>query len=538
MYVPSRDDGRGGKLTWAAAGLPSSASWGKHIGAGRVQQPGRNGVVASGPGAVARPGKPPAVVSLTKNPAAFPLPTPSPLPITIVKEKRKANAASAQANAAGVTATAMARGRSTDSAQSGSGTTSSAQTSPKKRGTNLPTTAATPSKVATGSGQAAVLAPPPGLATTAATPSKAAGKKAAVPPPTVPEPDDLPETTSNESEAGPSSSSPAPQTPSASNGDALYPPPPLTADPIFLHTPYEEPHLELFPMSDPDFQYSLDLDDEEIRRYASEAGGYTPSPFDKMLVGLAELGVLARDVDVLDEIAGAHAGKRISWHGNFQPFDANPLEALKANDTGSGMTDSDHAQMYGQQSYGAGPSSRRTSVDHDGPRTASRFDFARPPSAGASSVMSARTSMTNMHSSPFAILQRRTQMAEEMGAMSPQYQLHLQQQQQLQQQEQQRQQQHQQQLQQVLQQQLRSTGTFSAPPGFGNMVPQEQHSNQGDMGSWAAESSNMASASNARQSPSYGKMTSRDGRQYGMGGKRAPDMDDYDPGKFARHVWK
>lgn len=230
----------------------------------------------------------------------------------------------------------MARARSTDSSQSA--TTSSNQASPKKKATALPTI-----KTAVPPAEPPALAPPPGLS---APPVEK--------PTTLDDADLLADSLSAESEAGPSIASPAPQTP-ARSGD--QPPAPLTSDPIFLHSPYEEPRLSYFPTSDPAFAFSLGLDDHEIRIY-QEAVGYQPSPFSKTLIGLAELGVLAPEIPDIPRTPPGFSG----FTGSFQPFDSNDTESLHHDE--------------------AGPS--RTLEGQDGPRTTSRFDFARPNSGLAS----------------------------------------------------------------------------------------------------------------------------------------------------------
>lgn len=227
----------------------------------------------------------------------------------------------------------MGRGRSSDSTQSA--TTSSNQASPKKRTSALPSTSVS-NKVAP-QPTAPPIAPPPGLADKPTDDG-----------------DILTDSLSAESEAGPSTASPPPQTP-ARSGEQL--PPPFTADPIFLHSPYEEPQLSYFPASDPAFAFYLGMDETEVRQH-QEAIGYQPSPFDKTLIGLAELGVLAPELPPLPpRTPPGMAG----WTGSFQPFDADNL------DFGEGD---------------AGPS-RLLGEAQDGPRTTSRFDFARPNSGMA-----------------------------------------------------------------------------------------------------------------------------------------------------------
>lgn len=314
-------------LTGLATGLPSSANWGKNIGAGRT--PARGSTPA------ARTIKSALIPLNIKNNAAFPLPTPSPIPITLAKEKRK-------------TATAMSRGKSSDSAQSG--TTSSAQASPKKKSSTLPNVVAT----ASASADSGPVGPPPGLST--ATGSAGEPSRPRQPPtPAQSNGEALAESTSAESEAGPSTASPAPQTPARLNDL----PPPLTSEPIILHSPYEEPRIAYFPASDPGFAFVLDIDESELARHRAAAGGYQPSPFSKTLLGLAELGVLAPEIPQLSsQPPGLHG-----FSGSFQPFDAT-LDADQLNG-GDGDRDGDAA------------SDDREEEGLDGPRTTSRFEFAR-----------------------------------------------------------------------------------------------------------------------------------------------------------------
>ncbi len=177
---------------------------------------------------------------------------------------------------------------------------------------------------------------------------------------------------SAESEAGPSSGSPAPQTPARHSGTFL--PPPLTAEPIFVHSPYEEPRIYPFPISDPGFAFVLGLDEDEVQRQQAQAGGYQPSPFSKTLVGLAELGVLSPEIP---DFAVLQSGPQTSsFTGTFQPFDSGEESLL------------DNAET-------AGPSRPKGAGQQDGPRTTSRFDFARNASPA-----------TSRNHSPFASMRR------------------------------------------------------------------------------------------------------------------------------------
>lgn len=171
------------------------------------------------------------------------------------------------------------------------------------------------------------------------------------------------ESTSADSEAGPSSTSPTPQTPAQSTDTPL--PAPLTSDPIFLHSPYEDPEIYNFPpTTDPDFEFVLAHEVEQAQHGMTP---FTPAPFSKTLVGLAELGVLSPDLPNLATPSRSHR----TFSTNFQPFD---LSAAMLQDDGDAPV--------------AGPSrSRDTQARHqraddemieaEPPRTTSRFDFAR-----------------------------------------------------------------------------------------------------------------------------------------------------------------
>jgi hypothetical protein len=168
---------------------------------------------------------------------------------------------------------------------------------------------------------------------------------------------------SADSEAGPSSVSPAPQTPTVTDG----PPPPLTSEPYVIHSPYEEPRIFMFPASDPGFAFVLGLDDGEIRRQAAEAG-YQPSPFSKTLVDLAELGVLAPELPDLSSQGSLEVN---TFSGTFQPFgspDGDSDLDFTSNEAGPSRVKMEDFQME----------------EREGPRTTSRFDFARSGSSAAS----------------------------------------------------------------------------------------------------------------------------------------------------------
>jgi len=160
------------------------------------------------------------------------------------------------------------------------------------------------------------------------------------------------ESISADSEAGPSSASPAPQTPSVAADNAL--PAPLRSDPIIVHSPYDEPEIYTFPTSDPDFEFVLGLDTNETYDYQAPNSPFTPTPFSKTLVGLAELGIWSPTLPVVD------SPRQGMFRSTFQPFDMN-------NDTPTAI---------------AGPSRARPETppreeEEEAPRTTSRFDFAR-----------------------------------------------------------------------------------------------------------------------------------------------------------------
>ncbi|WWD16013.1 hypothetical protein CI109_100438 [Kwoniella shandongensis] len=321
---PSAEDVNGSSST----GLPSGASWGKGVGTKGVARP-------PPPSAISRPTKIGNLVPLGKNNSAFPLPTPSPtIPITIKEKKERKSGASA-----------MARGRSTDSAQSA--TTSSNQTSPKKKPSALlPVTSV--KSVPAPSGPA----PPPGIPTSAPSSSTA--------PTSEPADESVDERFSADSDAGPSSSSPAPQTPARTTED--IPPAPLSSEPILIHSPYPEPVIFSFPAHDKDFAFVLGLDDGELQLRQAQAEGYEPSPFSKTLEGLAELGVHAPEVPDLFTAPASPLGS-MQYTGLFRPFEADDNSPALSDNT-------------------PGPS-RSREEDHNAQRTESRFGFARTNSASA-----------------------------------------------------------------------------------------------------------------------------------------------------------
>ncbi|OCF36503.1 CCR4-NOT transcription complex subunit 4 [Kwoniella heveanensis BCC8398] len=351
---PSSEDVNG-----SSSGLPSAASWGKNITV-KTRAPAAS--------AIARPTKIGGnLVPLGKNNAAFPLPSPAPTIPIIIKEKKEKRSA------------ALARTKSTDSTQSGN--TTSAHTSPKKKPITLPMTPAststsTPDVVSSNTKPASTTTapppPPPGLSATpqsvAALPSASSAAPSDPPAPSAPSPparasapvpesiDDSPdERFSADSDAGPSSSSPAPQTPARSTDD--IPPAPLSSEPILIHSPYPEPVIFSFPAHDKDFAFVLGLDEKELQRRQEQAEGYEPSPFSKTLEELAELGVHAPELPDLFADSPVPSG----YHGLFRPFDL-------VDEVSPSTTDST-----------PGPS--RSRDDHNAQRTESRFGFARPSSA-------------------------------------------------------------------------------------------------------------------------------------------------------------
>lgn len=246
----------------------------------------------------------------------------------------------------------MARGKSSDSTPSTN--PPSTQASPKKKPISLSTSTSTKSVPAPPPG----IAPPPGLAQIATPVEKEkAPATATAPPVAAPAPeveDTMPEESiSADSEAGPSSASPAPQTPSVATDSAL--PAPLRSDPIIVHSPYDEPEIYTFPASDPDFEFVLGLDTNETYDYQAPNSPFTPTPFSKTLVGLAELGIWSPTLPVVD------SPRQPMFRSSFQPFDMN-------SDTPTAV---------------AGPSRTRPETpppveeEEEQPRTTSRFDFAR-----------------------------------------------------------------------------------------------------------------------------------------------------------------
>jgi CCR4-NOT transcription complex subunit 4 len=195
---------------------------------------------------------------------------------------------------------------------------------------------------------------------------------------------------SADSEAGPSSASPAPQTPSVAADTAL--PAPLRSDPIIVHSPYDEPEIYTFPTSDPDFEFVLGLDTNDEYDYQAPNSPFTPTPFSKTLVGLAELGIWSPTLPVVDNSA-----RQGMFRSTFQPFDLS-------NDTPTAV---------------AGPSRTRPETppreqEEEQPRTTSRFDFARQalPQQAPQSPYS-----TSRGQSPFAI--RRSHLENDWAPPTP-----------------------------------------------------------------------------------------------------------------------
>jgi CCR4-NOT transcription complex subunit 4 len=96
-----------------------------------------------------------------------------------------------------------------------------------------------------------------------------------------------------------------------------------------IHSPYEEPRVLTFPASDPEFAFDIGYREADLGEHR-----FTPSPFDRVLLGLAELGILVTDKPRMVQ----------QWTGTFRPFDIEPIAEAEPV---------------------------------DGPRTTSRFDFAR-----------------------------------------------------------------------------------------------------------------------------------------------------------------
>ncbi|WWC89906.1 uncharacterized protein L201_004835 [Kwoniella dendrophila CBS 6074] len=322
---PSSEDVNG-----SSTGLPSAANWGKGITVKTTR--------ASNANPIARPTKIGSFIPLGKNNAAFPLPTPSPTIPIIIKEKKERKSQ------------AMARAKSTDSSQSAP--TTSAQTSPKRKSSALPPLTSTKSS------SSSVIPPPPPPGLSISTPAPEPAPE--------PSPDDiLDEQASADSDAGPSSSSPAPQTPGHST-DSI-PPEPLSSEPIIIHSPYPEPIIFSFPAHDKDFAFVLGLDDTELQQRYAQAGGYEPSPFSKTLEGLAELGVHAPELpDLFDAPSRRNS---LGYSGLFRPFD--PSEGEDSPSTSDSTPGPSRSRIGG------------VGGDHNAQRTESRFGFARPSSSNS-----------------------------------------------------------------------------------------------------------------------------------------------------------
>ena len=163
------------------------------------------------------------------------------------------------------------------------------------------------------------------------------------------------EESSADSEAGPSSISPAPQTPSRAHSL----PPPLTDDPIVIHSPYDEPPLYPFLPLDPDFAYEGPLVEMDKNPLDPE---YVPSPFDETLLDLASLGILSPRIP--------SRPSRPNRTLSFSPFESDPMEASSI-----GTVEEEPEQE----------------------QTGSRFDFAKMPDRSVSVVRG---------QSPFTVLRR------------------------------------------------------------------------------------------------------------------------------------
>ena len=243
--------------------LPNSAAWGKG--------PVTNGRVTP---ISARTAKMSAEPAATKSNPVFPISSTS-------------NAASS-ANGGRQSGVSMSRNRSQDSS-SNSATTSSQQTSPTKRSSALPSL---------------LRAAPPLVNDDFA---KLNGGPMANGHTSV---SDAEESISAGSEAGPSTSSPTPETPSRSNAPA----PPLNDDPIVIHSPYDEPSNYPFPSLDPDFAYEPFPTPVDTHKVDQD---YTPTPFNQTLLQLASLGVLS------PRLPDRHRPETKSFL-SFQPFDPTP----------------------------------------------------------------------------------------------------------------------------------------------------------------------------------------------------------------------
>lgn len=381
----------------AASALPNSAGWGKNISVKTV--PANKSVNGTKSLKIGN------MVSLKSN-SAFPLPSPSVLPIGSSRTEKKKSMS-------------MSRGKSSDSTQS-TNPPSSAQTSPKKKPISLSSSTSISSKPPL---PPPGIPPPPGL-----TPLD----KAPVSAPPVPIPTAEPleemmpeESTSAESEAGPSSGSPAPQTPSQPSEPPL--PAPLTSEPIFVHSPYEEPEIISFPTTiDPNFEFllGLDLGDASL----SGASVFTPTPFSKISVGLAELGVLST------ELPDFYTASRTEpFHSsNFHPFDLS--SSLHDDEEDTSMAGPSRTRETTARPMQREHEREEELEEQEPPRTTSRFDFARQQSHTPQSFSRGQ--------SPFALRSHGTGSDWGMGmSRQPLPQQHQQQQQQYHPQNQQHQQQ-------------------------------------------------------------------------------------------------
>lgn len=301
----------------------------------------------------------------------------------------------------------MSRGKSSDSTQS-TNPPSSTPASPRKKPISLSTSTSTPLSAntanSTPTSTAALskptalppgIAPPPGLTPLVQTITSDVIAPIATAEMVVE--DIMPEETmSADSEAGPSSGSPAPQTPVQPTEPSL--PAPLTSEPIFVHSPYEEPDFFPFPTTiDPDFEFVLGLDLSGDGDSQANMSTFTPTPFSKTLMGLAELGVLSTD---LPDYQTPHR----LYTDSFQPFDlSSSLPEDDDDDARGGLDEDDDMDREDEdeedERLRAGPSRRNRNLQREDdrgllstpqnredqemepPRTTSRFDFARQSSS-------------------------------------------------------------------------------------------------------------------------------------------------------------
>jgi len=203
------------------------------------------------------------------------------------------------------------------------------------------------------------------------------------------------ETYSAESEAGPSSASPTPETPQPVEPSL---PAPLRSDPIVVHSPYDEPEIYAFPVSDPDFEFVLAIEN-------GDDSTFTPTPFSKTLVGLAELGILSPELPDY-----AWSARSRDFKSSFQPFDLH-IPADNTPIAGPSRPQPQQQPQYQpqQQQREEQMMSSADQEEEDQPRIGSRFDFARP----ASHTPNPHTLPHSRGESPFAL--RRVDVSEQPG---------------------------------------------------------------------------------------------------------------------------